>query len=288
MEQAVTRKFFDVPLLRYTGAKWKLADWVISQFPPHDAYCEPFCGSAALFFRKPISPIEVLNDAYGLLINFFRVLREQPDELINLIELTPFSREEYLLAYEPSDIPLEQARRFYVLCWQSFGAFAGRKSGWRFQKNTHRGTGITREWKRLDGLRYSAERLKDAQIENRPALEVIADFDNPTTLYYVDPPYVLKSRSEGSRKRYEHEMTDADHRQLADALHQVQGMVVLSGYDCDLYRELYADWRRVSKTTTTNGNSTAEESLWISPNTDRRWLEYRRELPLFNETEAES
>lgn len=271
--------YFGVPLLRYTGAKWKLADWVIAQFPPHDLYCEPYCGSAALFFRKPVSSIEVLNDVYSTLINFFRVLRERPDDLINLIELTPFSREEYLLAYEPTDDPLEAARRFYVLSWQSFGAFAGRKSGWRFQRNTHRGTGITREWKRLDGLKFAVERLRDAQLENRPALEVIADYDNPTSLFYVDPPYVLFARTEGSRKRYMHEMTDDDHRQLAVVLHDVKGMVVLSGYDSSLYRELYPDWRMLTKTTTTNGNSTAEECLWISPHADQRWQEIHPPLP---------
>lgn len=275
--------FFDVPALRYTGSKWKLADWVISQFPPHQLYCEPFCGSAAIFFRKPISPIEVLNDVYGDLVNFFRVLREKPDELIDQIELTPFSREEYQLAYESSQDPLERARRFYVLSWQSFGAYAGRKSGWRVQKNTHRGTKITREWKRQDGLRYAADRLRDAQIENRDAAEVMAYFDSPTTLFYIDPPYVLKSRSEGSRSRYMHEMQDADHRQLAEFLHLVRGMVILSGYDSELYSELYAGWRIVSKSTTTNGNSTATEYLWISPNTDACWAEVR---PGLFETEA--
>lgn len=279
-------KFFDVPTLRYTGAKWKLADWIISQFPPHQLYCEPFCGSAAIFFRKPISPIEVLNDAYGDLVNFFRVLRERPNELIHQIQLTPFSREEYELAYEPSDDPLERARRFYVLCWQSFGAYAGKKSGWRVQKNTHRGTKITREWKRLDGLRYGANRLLDAQIENKDAIEVIQYFDSPTTLFYVDPPYVKSVRSEGSRSRYEHEMNDADHRRLADVLHQIQGMVVLSGYDSRLYQELFGDWRCFSKTTTTNGNSTATEYVWVSPKVDGQWQAYREqlqahELPLF-------
>lgn len=283
----MTRAFFDTPALRYIGAKWKLANWIIGQFPPHQCYVEPYCGSAAIFFRKPISPIEVLNDAYGDLINFFRVLREQTDELTNLIELTPFSREEYLLAYELSENPLEQARRFYVRCWQSFGSSAGLKTGWRVQKNTHRGTRITGEWKRLDGLRYSAERLRDAQIENKPAMEIIEYFDSPTTLYYIDPPYVMKSRSEGSRKRYMHEMTDDDHRQLAAALHAVKGMIVLSGYDSELYRGLYPDWRVVEKSTTTNGNSTAVEFLWISPNTDRKWAEYRppvaQTMPMFGD-----
>lgn len=284
-------KFFDVPTLRYIGAKWKLADWIIGQFPPHELYCEPFCGSAAIFFRKPISPIEVLNDAYGDLVNFFRILRERPDDLIHQIQLTPFSREEYELAYEPADDSLERARRFYVLCWQSFGAYSGKKSGWRVQKNTGRGTRITREWKRIAGLRYGADRLLDAQIENKDAVDVIRYFDSPTTLFYVDPPYVKSARSEGSRSRYEHEMNDADHRRLAEVLHQVDGMVVLSGYDSALYQELFGDWRCFSKTTTTNGNSTAIEYVWVSPKVDEQWRLYReqlqeQELPLFRTIKA--
>lgn len=281
--------FFGVPLLRYTGAKWKLADWIISQFPPHKLYIEPFCGSAAIFFRKSQSKIEVLNDRYGVLVNFFRVLRERPEQLIKQIELTPFSRAEYEAAYEPSDDPLESARRFYVLSWQSFGAFAGRRSGWRYQKNTHRGTLITREWQRTEGLWTSAKRLRDAQIDNLDAIKAMQTYDSETTLHYVDPPYVKVARSEGSRSRYMHEMNDQDHRELAACLHSLKGMVILSGYDCKLYRELFGDWRRIEKSTSTNGNSDAMESLWLSPNVDAAWGRFHRnesnlavhDLPLF-------
>ncbi len=258
--------FFDPPPLRWTGSKWKLADWIIGQFPAHELYCEPFSGGAAVFFRKPPSKIEVLNDADGAVINFFTVLRTRTDELVRAVDLTPYAREEYELAYEPTDDPLEWARRFYVCSRQSFGAYSGRKTGWRSQKNWYRGTSITGEWQRLDGLLMAAARLKDALIENGDAVEIIQRYDGPRALFYVDPPYVLSSRSQGrQRKRYQHEMTDADHRALAACLHQVQGMVLLSGYDSPLYRELYADWMVISKTTTTNGNGSVMEYLWISP-----------------------
>lgn len=259
--------FFDTPPLRYTGAKWKLADWILSHFPPHDIYVEPYCGGASIFFRKEPSKVEVLNDLNGDVVNFFRVLREQPDKLIKAIDLTPFSREEYDLAFVPSEDPIEKARRFYVLCWQSFGMFGGRKTGWRRQLNINRGTNITGEWNRLDGLWYAVRRLKAAQIESKPALELIQAADSKDTLFYVDPPYVLSSRSQSvGRKRYAHEMTDDDHRQLAGVLHHLKGMVILSGYDSPLYRELFADWKVLTKTATTNGNSVATEYLWLSPN----------------------
>lgn len=258
-------QYLDPPPLRWTGSKWKLADWLISQFPAHELYCEPYCGGAAVFFRKPISRIEVLNDLNGDVVNFFTVLRTRTAKLIEAIDLTPYARAEYEASFEPCDDPLERARRFYVLSRMSFGAYAGRKTGWRTQRNRRRGTSITNEWKRLQGLLKGADRLKDAQIECDDALTVIQRYDSPRALFYVDPPYVYHTRSDGGRQRYAHEMNDADHRQLAAVLQQVKGMVLLSGYDSPLYRELYADWDVVSKSTSTNGNSTATEYLWISP-----------------------
>lgn len=267
MNNQTARSYFDTPPLRYVGSKWQLSDWIVSQFPPHDAYVEPFAGSAAVFFRKHPSELEVLNDLDGDVVNFFHVLRENPDELIRQIDLTPHARVEYELSLQPCDEPVERARRFYVSVWQSFGATIIRSSGWRRQTKTGMRSPITRTWSRLDGLYAAAARLKQAQIENLDAIQVIQDFDSPRTLFYVDPPYVMKSRSGGGRKRYRHEMDDTDHQQLADVLHRVQGMVILSGYASSLYDELFQGWTRLDKTTTTNGNSEAVESLWLSPRT---------------------
>lgn len=268
-------EYMDTPPLRYTGSKWKIADWIIGQFPAHDLYCEPYAGGASIFFRKWPSKIEVLNDISGDVVNFFRVLREQPNKLIEAIELTPYSRAEYELCYEPVDEPLEKARRFYVLTRQSFGAYSGKRTGWRSQRNLHRGTSITGEWRRLDGLSMAVDRLLCAQIENRDAIEVIKTYDNPKALFYVDPPYVLSSRSQGvGRKRYEHEMTDEHHHQMAAALHSVEGMVILSGYDSPLYRELYADWRMTSRTTTTNGKA-ARQNVYGSHRWQKRHTDCR-------------
>lgn len=274
--------FFDVPPLRYTGSKWQIADWIISAFPPHRCYVEPYCGSAALFFRKYPSQIEVLNDLSGDVVNFFEVLRTRTDELVRAIELTPYARAEYELSYQRNEDPLERARRFYVTTRQAFGGYAGQKTGWRTQRNWNRGTSITSEWRRLTGLLAAAERLKDAQIECNDALQVIRRFDTPDTLFYIDPPYVLSSRANGrGRKRYAFEMSDDDHRQLAAVLHEVEGLVLLSGYNSDLYRELYAGWGCVSKTNTTNGNGTATEYLWLSPRCSELG-----ELPLFRQVQS--
>lgn len=256
----------DPPPVRYVGAKWMLADWIKGNMPPHDLYCEPFCGGASVFFRKEPSAIEVINDLSGDVVNFFRVLRTRADELIQAIELTPYSREEYHNSYEPCEDELERARRFYVKTRQSFGSSGGRKTGWRAQRNRNRGTSVTNEWRRVEGLYKAVDRLKNAHIECDTAINVIQRYDSPKSLFYVDPPYVFSSRSDGGRARYSHEMSDSDHRQLAEVLQRVQGAVMLSGYKSELYEELYGHWRVLEKSTTTNGNSMAIEYLWLSPN----------------------
>lgn len=275
-------QFFDAPPLRYFGAKWQLADWIISQMPPHTLYCEPFCGGAAVFFRKPLAALNVLNDINGDVVNFFRVLRERRDELIEAINLTPWSREEYeqaLSSFDDADTdPLERARRMYIIANQSFsgGGTGNKKTGWRHQINFNRGTAVTGEWSRLTGLQLAAARLKNAQIENDHALKVIERYDSTRTLFYVDPPYVIQSRARAAG-RYHHEMNEQDHRDLAARLQQLDGYVLLSGYRSDLYEELYAGWTCLQKSTTTSGNSVATEYLWLSPNTTAM-----NSLPLFS------
>lgn len=268
-------KFFDTPVLRYIGAKHQIADWITGQIPPHRCYVEPYAGSAAVFMRKHPSDIEILNDLSGDIVNFFRVLRSRPGELIYQITMTPWSHEEYVLSYEPCDDPLERARRLYVRLWQSFGSNGHLATGWRRIKNIAKSKHLPREFSRCEGLWGAAMALKDAVVDNRPALDVIPYYDSPDTLFYVDPPYVKSTRSDGGRTRYKHEMKNADHVALAETLHRCQGMVLLSGYDGPLYRELYPGWRVISKTTTTNGNSTATEYLWISPRCDAA------QLPMF-------
>ena len=109
------------PPIRYHGGKFRIASWVISHFPAHECYVEPFGGGAGVLLQKTPAPFEVLNDLDGEVVNFFRVLRERPGELVRVIQLTPWSREEQRLSFEPASDPLERARRFYVRSWQTHG-----------------------------------------------------------------------------------------------------------------------------------------------------------------------
>jgi DNA adenine methylase len=248
--------------VRYTGSKWRIAPWVIRHFPPHVCYVEPFCGGAAVLFRKPPSAVEVINDLNQEVTNFFDMRRDCPAELIRAIELTPYSRFERERAMLPGETPLERARRFYIRAKQSYSAGESPKPrGWRFEINRTHGTLID-EWNKVSHLSDAAQRLKQVMIECDTSLEVIQRWDSPVTLFYCDPPYVSDTRT---TQDYPDEMTDADHIALSEALHSIQGMAVISGYDSALYQRLYADWKHVTMEARTVNNVKRMESLWISP-----------------------
>jgi DNA adenine methylase len=262
------------PPLRYHGSKWRIADWVMSYFPPHLCYAEPYGGGAAVLLQKQPSIREVYNDKSKRVVNFFRVLRERPEEFIRAIELTPYSRAEFLLANEESDDELENARRFYILSRQGRGGPTARwNTGWRFQRNLDGGGGVVREWSDTSALWATVARLKQVQIECDEALKIVERFDTPNTLFYVDPPYLPETRSKwGSKngKAYDHELMPEDHHALAEALHNIKGMALVSGYPSALYQELYAGWDRVQTDARADANKPAIECMWISPNAAAR------------------
>mgnify|MGYP001619158592 CR=1 FL=1 len=259
------------PIVRYHGGKFLLANWIISHFPPHRVYVEPFGGGGSVLMRKPRSYAEVYNDLDGEIVNVFRVVRYRGDELRRALELTPFAREEFLLSYEPSDDPVEQARRTIARSFMGFGSAAacGEVSGFRANSN-RLGTTPAQDWRNYpDSLPAAIDRLRGVVIENRDATEVMRQHDGPDTLHYVDPPYHHDTRARGDRnsvKSYKHEMTDDQHRDLASALKNLQGMVVLSGYRCPLYDDLYAGWGRIDRAAHADGGRDRVESLWLSPN----------------------
>ena len=124
------------PVLKYQGSKWKMADWIISLMPPHKSYLEPFFGSGAVYFKKPSSRIETINDMDGEIVNLFRCIREQPKELMKAVTMTPYSREEYEQAwsrYRAGSKPagIEAARLTLVRYWQTHGSSAVYKGGWK-------------------------------------------------------------------------------------------------------------------------------------------------------------
>ena len=230
------------------GGKFSHLNWLLPLLPKCHHYCEPFAGSAAVLLNRTPSPVETYNDIDGDVANFFRVLRNHKDDLVELIGLTPFSREEFFLALSKNGerlSDLERARRFFVRARQARTGLAQTASlgRWANCKNTSRAgmSGVVSRWLgSIDDLPAIALRLLRVQIENRPAVEVVRLYDDPKTLFYCDPPYVHSSR--GDRKAYGFEMSDESHRELAKVLHKAKGKVAISGYRCDLMDSLYAEW----------------------------------------------
>jgi len=261
MAQEVTR-----PVLRWHGGKYVLAPWIISHFPRHRVYVEPFGGAGSVLLRKERSQAEVWNDLDGDLVNLFRVLRGPvAARLIQELQLTPFARDEFRLAYEASDDPVERARRMVVRSFMGFGSNAThRKSGFR-ANGIRAGTLPQHDWVNYpEALKAVIERLRGVVVENKPALDVMAQQDAEHTLFYVDPPYVMDTRSDGGAD-YAHEMNDSDHGELLEALQALKGMVVLSGYPCALYDDALSRWRRIERETFADGAAKRTEVLWINP-----------------------
>ena len=263
------------PLIRYHGGKWRLADWILGFFPPHRVYVEPFGGAASVLLQKPRSYAEVYNDLNAELVNLFRVVRNRGDELQKALELTPFARDEFALSYEPAADPLEMARRTVVRAFMGFGSNAVcQKTGFRSDSNRS-GTTPAQDWRNYpDALPAIIERLRGVVIENKDAIDVMRQHDTPLTLHYVDPPYVPSTRDAGGD--YLYEMTESDHRRLAEGLEGLQGMVVLSGYASTLYGELFSHWERHERRALADGARERIEVLWLNGACSRA-LSYRQE-----------
>jgi DNA adenine methylase len=274
------------PALRYYGGKYRLAQWIIGHFPPHRCYVEPYAGAASVLLQKPRSYAEVYNDLDGEVVNLFRVLRDpaQARELERQLRLTPYARTEFEQSYQPAGDPIEQARRSIARSFMGFGSASLEETVTGFRDNAKRsGTIPAHDWARYpDQIAAFCQRLTGVVIESRPALEVIERQDAPTTLFYVDPPYPHVTRGRVRAHRYRYEMSDDDHRALAERLHQVNGYAILSGYRCPLYAELYQDWRTAERETHADGALDRTEILWLSP---RTWqaLQAGAGLPLFTQ-----
>ena len=258
------------PIVRYHGGKWKLAPWIISNFPEHRVYTEAFGGGGSVLLRKHPSYSEVYNDLDGEMVNLFRVVREHGAQLADLLRLTPFAREEYRDSFEVSDDPIEQARRTVIRSFMGFGSNAlcrNINSGFRANSNRS-GTIPAHDWANFpDCVPALVDRLRGVVIENRDAVEVMLQHDGEETLHYADPPYVHSTRTSAAHGHhgYNFELTDEQHADLAVTIRGLKGAVVLSGYACDLYdKELYKDWFRVERAAHADGALDRVEVLWMN------------------------
>lgn len=268
------------PVLRYHGGKFLLAKWIISHFPPHRSYVEAFGGGGSVLMQKPRSHSEVYNDRWDLVVNVFRVLRDEvmAEKLVQQLLLTPFSRTEFKetgdIAIETIQDPVEKARRTILRSFAGFGGAsinAKHSTGFR-ANNRSNGTNCAKDWLNYpQHIKSFVERLQGVVIENKDYKEVIQQQDSSDTLFFLDPPYVHETRNmQRGNAAYAHEFTDQDHIDMAAICQQLKGMIVIAGYDCPLYQELFKDWKMVQRSALADGARPRIECLWLNENAVRR------------------
>lgn len=253
------------PILRWFGGKYVLAPWIISNFPDHRVYVEPFGGAGSVLMRKSRTYAEIYNDLDDSAFNLFLILRSKhrAPELKALLEATPFSRREFELAHSFHPDPIENARRLIIRSFMGFGADSvsnlERTTGFRSNSNKSGSTPAHDWFNYARHIPAFTERLAGVVIEHKCALEVMSDHDSADTLHYVDPPYWPVGR----RKRaYTHETDETFHHALINFVKTLKGKVVLSGYEVGPYVDL--DWRKVKRKAWADGAKERTEVLWMN------------------------
>lgn len=262
--------------INWYGGKYYMAKNIIELFPKHNMYVEGFGGAGHVLFRKTPSPMEVYNDLHKGLYLLFKLLREKNEELIKSIQLTPYSREEFIQdknTWKNETNEVEKVRKFYTEVMQ---AVAG-KGGWCYTKSKSR-RGMCQSVSRWLGnidenLPNIIERLREIQIENLDIINLIDKYDSEDTLFYLDPPYIHDTRS--AKKMYDYEMSNEKHIELVNTLIKIKGKVVLSGYEHEIYNKLENEgWKKVyigdyakrSQKTNEGELDTGSEFVWINYN----------------------
>jgi len=251
-------------VLKYPGSKWNIAEKIIDFMPEHHSYVEAFFGSGAILFNKSPSNIETVNDLDNDVCNLFECIQNDSERLARLAMSTPFSRHEYDRTFEVEEYePFKKALRFLIQCWQGHGFRTnGYKVGWKNDVQGREKMYALWNWYRLpEWIIDIAERLRTVQIENRPAVEVIKRFNYENTFIYLDPPYLLGTRT---AKQYKHEMTDKDHEELLNTILQSKAKLMISGYESDLYNDLLRDWNKETFAANAEYGLKRKEVIWYN------------------------
>jgi DNA adenine methylase len=227
---------------KWVGGKSRLRKYIVEMLSPHTCYVEPFAGAAWVLFGKQRSDVEVINDIDDQLINFFRVLRDKPEELIASFEWELVARSEFerLANTDPTTLTdVQAAHRFYYIIMAGWG---GELNYPRFQTSIMDGGHGNRLIGALKYLRPKLEpvhlRLRTVIIENMDWRDCIDRYDSPTTVFYVDPPYP------DNKCNYKHNMRSwEDHKELADRLGTTKAKWILSSYDTPEVHALYSAYR---------------------------------------------
>ena len=257
-------------VLKYPGSKWNVAGKLVSMMPPHHSYVEPFFGSGAVLFKKPPSDIETINDLDSDVTNLFKCIQQDSERLARLVLTTPFSREEYDKQFAPNAgyaTRYQRAAGFLVRCWQGHGFRTnGYKVGWKNDVVGREKSYALWNWYRLpEWIVDVAERLQSVQIENRPALEVMERFDYEGVFMYLDPPYLLNTRS---GEQYKHEMSDTDHEEMLLKALESKAKIMISGYASEMYDDYLRGWSRLELKSCAENGRPRTEVVWMNYESD--------------------
>lgn len=253
-------------VLKYPGSKWNIANQLVNLIPEHHSYVEPFFGSGAVLFNKPISDIETINDLDSDVTNLFQCIQMDSERLARMVMTTPFSREVYenqFINERMNITDFQRAANFLVRCWQGHGFRTnGYKVGWKNDVVGREKAYALWNWYRLpEWIIEIAERLRMVQIENRPAVEVIKRFNYGNVFMYIDPPYVLGTRR---GKQYRHEMSDAEHEELLKLILQSTAKIMISGYESDMYNDYLAGWEKKKFSSCAEQGKSRQEVVWMN------------------------
>jgi DNA adenine methylase len=255
-------------VIKYPGSKKRTAPWIVGQFPDNYrelTYLEPFFGSGSVFFAKEPSVVETINDIDGEVINLFKQIRERSEELIRLISLTPWSRQEYYAAFERTGDDLERARRLLIRAWMGRGGCGIiYRNGVRFNKKQN-GALLNFCDFLPERIAIVANRLLHSatgpvQIECKDAVTLIKEYDRENVFMYIDPPYPRQVRNKN--KLYRYEMTNDDHIHLLETITSSKAHIVISGYDNDMYKKHLKGWYKDTKMTLDEASNKKTETLW--------------------------
>lgn len=250
---------------------------IIKHFPErgtYNTYIEPFGGSYAIGFHTPedrIAPIEIYNDLYDNVYSLFKVLSDEElfAKFKRLCDITYYSEtlrstfKEDLKSDKLTD--LGRAFRFFYVNRTSHNGIGGFSMNMVVRRNMAKS--VSDYLSTVDRLPEIHQRLSKVMVYNRDAFELMEKYSRDNVFMYVDPPYVLSTRS--SAERYAVDMTDEQQERLIEICTNSKAKLLISGYDCELYDRLLDNgFTKVSFTVNTidgaRNPKTKVESLWLN------------------------
>jgi DNA adenine methylase len=273
-------------LIHYHGGKFRLADCIISFFPPHKLYVEPFGGAASVLLRKSVVQTEIYNDIDNRLFRVFNTIRNHPAELAAVLAMTLYSKKDLHLCYLADDYDkiddIEFSRRFIVMGHLAISSTSmNEMTGFRSHVNSSIRSAVTgsgdycsqaNTFSKLPAAVFEIrDRLAKVIIENCDYRSLIDRYNRPAVLWYFDPPYLPSTRGKSSNKRgYHFSLTKDEHIELLEIIKGLNGFVVISGYDNEIYNEKLSDWNKVTKKTICDSRAKRIECLWMNYNIQQK------------------